>query len=83
MADLNLPPAPEGHFWRITTALGMPRVLLRKRVWFFSVLVDDVIPVGESSPEKNVLFGAELILHRLAERERSEDFMNQFGGDHD
>ena len=83
MSDLNLPEPPAGHFWRITTALGCQRVLLRKRVWFFSVLIDDVIPVGEGSPEANVLFGAELILERLANRQRHNEFMMKHGGDHD
>jgi len=84
MGELDLPPAPEGHFWRVFETLGLERVQLRKRVWFFSVKVDDIIPImaWDATPAETVEWGANQILKRLKVRQESEQFFKQYGGDH-
>lgn len=43
-APLNLPSLPATHFWRVTeTSFHMDEVQLRRRLWFFSIKVDDAL----------------------------------------
>ena len=83
VSELNLPPAPEGHFWRVFQTMGLERVQLRKRVWFFSVKVGDIIPIMNATPAEAVEWGAQQILDRIRIRQESEDFIKQHGGDHE
>lgn len=81
MSDLNLPPAPDGHFWRVSSVLGLPKVNLRKHVWFFSVEVDAIIPLGMDSDKEAVEWAAQEILDRIAARAERRSFMSRNGGD--
>lgn len=81
MTKLNLPPAPEGHFWRIGSLLGLVHVQLRKRVWFFSRQVEVIVPVGDGSDRENAEWAAHDILNRIEARAEHKQFMSQNGGD--
>ncbi|MGO2067631.1 hypothetical protein [Glutamicibacter arilaitensis] len=85
MSELNLPSAPEGHFWRVFQTMGLERIQLRKKVWFFSVKIGDIIPImlHDATPAEAVEWGAHQILERLRVRQESEDFIKEHGGDHE
>ncbi|WP_181578173.1 hypothetical protein [Arthrobacter sp. AQ5-05] len=82
MSGLNLPTPPENHFWRIGSVLGLPVVKLRKRVWFFSVLVNEIIPIGDATDKENVEWAAQEILDRITAHEERRQFISKYQGDH-
>jgi hypothetical protein len=65
-APLNLPKLPPNHFWRLVDgAFHIDELQLRKKVWFFSVKVDDAMlsfyrapkglgRVGVYEPKQNI-----------------------------
>lgn len=81
MSDFQLPEPPPNHFWRITRTLGMPGLQLRRKVWIFSVCVDDIIPVGDSPPERRIMWAAKELLDRVEQRKRNQAFTEQHYGD--
>lgn len=80
MPDFNLPPAPEGHFWSITSMMGLPMLVLRKKVWFWSVYVDGSIPIGDQTPGERIEWAAQRILNDFYTKQQDEQFLSKHRG---
>lgn len=82
MFEFNLPPAPDGHFWRVTALMGLPMLELRRKVWFFSVCVDSSIPLSDETPENRVRWAADHILATFNAKQQNREFISTNLGDH-
>lgn len=83
MDKLDLPTPPPRHFWVIKSVLGLPLLELRKKVWFFSVSVDGIIPLNDGQhPEDRIKWAAAAMLDRLDTRNADRDFLDKHYGAH-
>lgn len=83
MHNFDLPTPPPGHFWMVRAIMGMPMLELRKKVWFFSVCVDGIIPLKDGQlPEDRIKWAAAAMLDRLDARHQDHAFLDKHYGAH-
>lgn len=61
--------------------LGLVQVQLRKRVWFFSVNVNTIIPLMDGADEEAAEWAAHEILRREAIEAAHDQFIRKNAGD--
>lgn len=79
----GMPEVPEGHFWRIKKHTAEYMVVqLRKRVLFWSVVVEDWTVNKAKASAGEILTAANFALRHLAQKRDTTDSWKQYIGDY-
>lgn len=74
--DTGLPELPEDLFWRVKKSFGQSVIQLRRKVWFFSVKVDEEFLVRVN--RSYILEDADTIVRRYNNRSVRESLYGDY-----